>query len=98
VSDEAKPRYRCPRCKRGISLWQGVDVTGWRSIDDRLEPLIPSAALDREVYWEQATPDGCYGCSECEWEGGQSELEPVGLDGEPLPFIHEGQQTIEAEA
>lgn len=84
----AEPRFQCPECKMFDTLYEDVDVPGWRSIDDALKPTD-----DRHVEWENATVTGTIGCS-CGWQGTRSRLEQVGTDGEPLPAIHPDQTTL----
>src|SRR5947207_7497524 len=86
--------YACPKCHRDSCLWRGVEVAGWQSVDSRLEPMGMMTSLEREVYWDQASPDGSYGCGECQWEGVKAQLIPMGIDGKPLPVVHAGQTTI----
>lgn len=83
--------YRCPRCQRQDGLWQAVDVPGWRAVDAHLAPMSPQG-----IDWYAATPNGGFGCGECEWEGLKSDLERLGTDGEPLPAIHPRQLRIDA--
>lgn len=64
-------------------------VDGWRSIDETLRPT-----GQREVEWYDVQSEGMGGCSECNWEGALSQLEAIGLDGEPLPEIHPDQMTL----
>lgn len=87
--------FCCPKCKKDNGLWESVTVQGWRSIDANLQPT-----HDRDIDWGTAESDGWaspeVGCCECEWTGDRNALVTLGVDGEPLPFIHEGQTRIEA--
>lgn len=82
------PQHACPKCKSTDSLHEEVLVTGWRSIDSRLNP----DGLSRDVDWGDVDHNG-YGCT-CGWSGGKSSLVKLGIDGEPLPEIHPDQQTL----
>lgn len=96
VSDQTSERpLVCPSCERDTGLWQGVEVTGssWRNFGDT------GHAYERsDFYVSDVFPDGTAGCSECSWEGRESDLipEPVkDRDGEPIPDPIPGQMTIE---
>lgn len=86
--------YECPRCGKSVSLWEGVTVSGWRSIDDQLKPC-SATGLDRDVDWYDAEPDGTVGCAECGWEGNRLRKIVLGIDGQPLPEQIPGQITID---
>lgn len=81
-------RHVCPKCGRDDGLYREMEVPGWQRIDSFLKP---HGTIETDDY--NALPTGEYGCGECQWEG--LNLESVGLDGEPLPFIHPNQLTIE---
>lgn len=87
--------YCCPKCKKDNGLWESVMVQGWRGVDRDLAPT-----SDHDIDWSTAERDGWtdpeMGCSECEWAGKRDALVTLGVDGEPLPFIHEGQARIDA--
>lgn len=83
-------RVRCPSCHRDTALWRGVEVPGWQAIKPDLEPT-----SEKDIDWTQATPDGVYGCGECQWEGGKGDLERVSeIDGERLPTVARGQDAL----
>lgn len=101
--------YQCPQCGRSDGLWEGVDVPGWRTVNEKLEP-VRSGSPDRDIDWDRAEGDGDYGCSHCNWEGRKSfgenyvvhpptlvELD-IGIDGQPLPLIADGQERLDIEA
>ena len=85
--------YRCPKCHTDVSLWRDVELGGWESVDGQLEPT-RKGSPDREADWNNAEPTGEYGCGECGWEGRKSELEKLGVDGEPLPPAIPGQESL----
>lgn len=81
-------RHACPKCGCDSGLYRRLEIPGWQRIDAFLKPhgLIETDDFDAE-------PTGEFGCGECQWEGW--DLKNIGLDGEPLPFIHPNQMTIE---
>jgi hypothetical protein len=88
--------YRCPECRESDGLWEAIEVTvgGWRELDDKLEP---KSAAEYDTCDVLAGPytTGEVGCSKCDWRGrGQDSFEAIGIDGEPLPFIHPNQLEI----
>lgn len=85
MAPEPRPRYRCPQCHESDGLWEGVDVPGWRGIDEQLQPH-----GQRDEDWTFAEPNGDLGCR-CGWEGSVSGLERLGIDGEPLTPVHRNQ-------
>jgi hypothetical protein len=93
-SDHGRSMVRCPRCKQSSSLWEGVEVAGWRSLEADGTPSKRNGRLDREVDWDHAAPDGYVGCGECQWEGARADLERLGWDGEPLPKINPRQEKL----
>jgi hypothetical protein len=66
-------------------------VSGWRELDEYGEPLEGGT---RDVDWTEVEDTGSVGCS-CGWEGRGAALLRLGNDGQPLPFIHPGQQEIQ---
>lgn len=90
---EGKNRYRCPKCASGTNLYEDVYVPGWRSVDENLDVL--TGPSDRDADWWQAESEGTFGCGDCEWTGRRDQLAKVGIDGNPLPFIHPQQMAIE---
>lgn len=92
------PRYRCPGCHSAEHLFEGVEVTGssWRSVDAHLEATERATQVD--IDWIDEWPDGTLGCSNCDWRGEKRDLEPLGIDDEPLPAIHPNQLQIEEAA
>lgn len=91
----AKRRYRCPECHRSDGLWEGIEFlySGWRSVDERLEP---GGAEDTGDLIDQ-NASGEIGCSKCDWRSwSRDSLEAIGINGEPLPVVHPNQLQIEA--
>lgn len=84
----SEKRHACPKCGRDDGLYRRMEVPGWQRVDPFLKK---TGGIETEDF--DAEPTGEYGCGECQWEG--FKLETVGLDGEPLPFIHPNQLTIE---
>jgi hypothetical protein len=80
-------KYRCPNCGSTEYLWEGVEVPGWRGLNDELE----SNGRGDDVDWHMAESTGEYGCSDCQWTGSKSALENLGIDGKPLPVPIPGQ-------
>ena len=86
-------RFVCPRCGSGETLWEGITISGWRSIDEQKQP-----DGEKEATWDWVDSDGVAGCGDCGWEGmleGLRETMPLGLDGEELPRPIEGQIEID---
>lgn len=77
---------------KGDGLWESMIVPGWRAMDEYLEP-----ASDRDVDWCKAERDTWdrieVGCS-CGWEGLRQELQPIGIDGQPLQAVHQDQMEL----
>lgn len=44
--------YQCPQCGRSDGLWEGVDVPGWRTVNEKLEP-VRSGSPDRDIDWDR---------------------------------------------
>jgi hypothetical protein len=84
--------YRCPQCHESHALWQEIQISGWQSLNDQLGPT-----GEREADWTFIDELGNYGCGQCDWEGRRDQIEKVGHDGQPLPFIHDGQLALEEE-
>lgn len=85
MSATGKDRLRCPNCHESRTLYENVEVPGWRSLDEFGVPVEGTGFSDREAEWDDARPDGFVGCGECQWEGHRRELERVDMYGEPLP-------------
>jgi len=81
--------YRCPECKSSDGLYEEVQVPGWRSVDEHLQPT-----GDRDVEWHDAEPFGNYGCSCGFGPYLIGRFEKIGVDGEPLPVVHPDQITL----
>lgn len=82
-------RHVCPKCQRGNYLWQTVMVSGYITVDEYLKQIgIPDAD---GVYWDDQDE---FGCSECDWRGFERDLVQMGIDDEPLPYIHPEQMFI----
>jgi hypothetical protein len=94
IGSTLSQRYLCPKCHSSNGLWEGVEVPGWRSIDEHLQPSGQSI-LDRGTDWTSVTQTGEVGCGECGWEGLRRDLLKIGFDGEPLPVLHPQQLAIE---
>lgn len=88
----ADTKYRCPGCGRNDGLFEKVVVPGWRSVDEELNPI--DGSTHRDVEWSNVYSEDRYGCGECEWEGDMDDLQSLGIDGEPLPLVHQDQLTI----
>lgn len=87
MTDAPKPRYRCPKCHQSDTLYEEVEVPGWRTVDEHLEPV----GRDHDVDWRDVEGMESYGCS-CGWSAGFPEQ--LGIDSEPLPYVHPGQITL----
>jgi hypothetical protein len=68
-------------------------VSGWRGLDEHLEPT-----YERDADWHDVDPMGNLGCRHCDWRGARDQLQPLGIDDQPLPVIHPAQLTIESAA
>lgn len=85
-------RFVCPDCGSGGTLWEGIAIGGWRSIDEKKQPT-----GEREADWSWVESDGNAGCGDCNWYGRLTSLRetmPLGIDGEELPRPIEGQIEI----
>lgn len=89
-------RYRCPRCRSDAGLWQGIEATAWRSVDEYLKPTGEHGVDPVEL--ASAYTNGDVGCTTCGWEGITDQLERLGVDGKPLPEIHRQQLQLEQAA
>lgn len=79
--------FACPSCGSTDTLYENIEVPGWRGLDSHL-----NLTGAREVFWEKAVADAI-GCS-CEWEGVRADLTALGTDGAPLPEVHPAQETL----
>lgn len=87
--------YRCPKCKESYSLWQFVDIEmegAWQNVDEHLSLTGTVETEFADVCFVGVT--GRFGCAKCDWRGLKDDLEQVGIDGNPLPVIHDGQLSI----
>jgi hypothetical protein len=89
MNDEPKIRVRCPNCGRDDSLYEEAVQSGYYRVDEFLER---TSGFESDFAWDEGREQ--YGCGECDWTGGRRMLEHLGLDGEPLPYIHRGQLDI----
>lgn len=86
---------RCPNCQEDTTLYEVVEIEGWRALDKHGAPRGRAETDGLPV----GRPTGEVGCGECAWEGMRSELEGLDEDGEvvpPPPLIHPGQLRIDA--
>ena len=83
------PMYRCPRCAKTVSLWEGAEQSGYYPVNDRLER---TGGFESDGAYYNTT--GEFGCGECSWVGSRTDFEKLGIDGKPLPFIHPNQTIL----
>lgn len=82
-------RHVCPKCQRGDGFWQSVMISGYISVDEYLNHVgVPE---DDGCYWHDIDE---FGCSHCGWRGRERQLIQMGIDDEPLPYIHPDQMVL----
>lgn len=96
VPDGPSSRVRCPRCHRDTTLFEIVEIEGWRALNDRGESQV-GAAAQMEAEMATARPTGDVGCGECQWKGTRDDLEHEGADGawRAPRVIHTHQRVLE---
>ena len=85
-------RYHCPKCEHGNSLCQRVTRTGFREVNDKLEPQNRGEVYDT---WRQAEPEGDhYECGECGGEYARDGLVRVNEDATVIPPVSPDQMRL----